>query len=465
MIQFLCSNCGAQLRVSPEKAGSTGKCPRCGQSIEAPLDGGSGLGTGTGSGQHSSATTPGPRDDRATFESAGGSSREDLDFLAPAQAPDEIGRLGNYRVLKVLGSGGMGIVFQAEDLKLRRQVALKVMKKSMAQSAVNRGRFMREAVTAASIEHDHIVPIYEINEDRQVPYLAMKLLVGESLEDRLNRVGKLPIDEVLRIGKEIAEGLGAAHEKGLIHRDIKPANIWLEEGKGRVKIVDFGLAAWTESGDIRLTQENFLVGTPMYMSPEQASGDIPLDHRTDLFSLGSVMYRMCTGTLPFKGKTTLNVLAALATKKPRTPRERNPEVPMALSGLIMQLLQKRPDDRPRSAMAVVASLEDILRSPAEDDEVVEDVRVVEEPVEAEAEPVREPVEEEVPVVTRPRPPRRRRGGRPSERLSAEEQLERKVIKFAIFAGVCVFLLLGFLVVKSVFFKADTTTPPPITGGP
>ncbi|MFO0843485.1 MAG: serine/threonine-protein kinase [Gemmataceae bacterium] len=463
MIQFLCSNCGAPLRVPPEKAGSTGKCPRCGQYVEAPLDGGSGM-----TSQASSANTPRVRDDRGTFEAASG-GRDDLGFLAPPQATDEIGRLGNYRVLKVLGSGGMGIVFQAEDLKLRRQVALKVMKKAMAQSAVNRGRFRREAQTAASIEHDHIVPIYAIDEDRGVPYLAMKLLVGESLEERLNRVGKLPTEEVLRIGKEIAEGLAAAHEKGLVHRDIKPANIWLEEGKGRVKLVDFGLAAWTEDSDTRLTQENFLVGTPMYMSPEQASGDIPLDHRTDLFSLGSVMYRMCTGTLPFKGKTTLNVLAALATKKPKTPRERNPEVPKALSGLIMQLLQKRPDDRPRTARDVVRGLEDVKNSPPGDEnDIVEDVRI--EALAVDEDPGFEP-EPAVQVGSgaRLRPARRRRGSRgPAgpERLTAEEQLERKVIRFAIFAGVCVFLLLSFLVVQRVFFKAKTDEPPPpVIGGP
>ncbi len=446
MIQFLCSNCGAPLRVPPEKAGSTGKCPRCGRHVEAPLESGSSLGN------QSSGTASKSRDDRATFEAAN-TGRDDLDFLAPPQASDEIGRLGNYRILKILGSGGMGIVFQAEDLKLRRQVALKVMKKSMAQSSINRSRFMREAMTAASIEHDHIVPIYAIDEDRGVPYLAMKLLVGESLEDRLNRETKLPPAEVIRIGKEIAEGLAAAHEKGLVHRDIKPANIWLEEGKGRVKIVDFGLAAWTESNDVRLTQENFLVGTPMYMSPEQASGDIPLDHRTDLFSLGSVMYRMCTGTLPFKGKTTLNVLASLATKKPKSPRERNPEVPQALSGLIMQLLQKRPDDRPRNAKQVVRALEEIENAPPEEEEIIEDIQI--EVPEPEPEPVPPPSS-----TTKLRPVRggRRRRTTPG-RTSAEDELARKVIKFAIFSGVCVFLLLAFLVVKSIFFKAKPDENP------
>ena len=143
----------------------------------------------------------------------------------------------------------MGTVLLAEDTKLRRQVALKVLKKSQAALPGNRERFIREAQATAAIEHDHIVPIYQVDEDRGVPFLAMKLLVGESLEARLEREGKLPPDEVVRIGQEIAEGLAAAHERGLIHRDIKPANIWLEEGRDRVKIVDFGLALALDDDD------------------------------------------------------------------------------------------------------------------------------------------------------------------------------------------------------------------------
>src|SRR5262245_478424 len=358
-INFLCTQCGAPLRVPSAKAGRKRKCPRCGQLTEAPTDGGSG-----GSGDPDDPSSS-PSSREISFEAAT-AGREEFDFLAPPQEPDEIGRLGNYRILEELGTGGMGVVFKAEDLKLRRPVALKIMKKSQAANPVNRERFEREARAAAAVEHDHIVPIYQVDEDRGVSYLAMKLLVGESLEQRLNRAGKQPPEEILRIGMEIADGLAAAHERGLVHRDIKPANIWLEEGRDRVKLLDFGLAAKVTSDELRLTQDNLLVGTPMYMSPEQASGDIPIDHRTDLFSLGSVMYRMATGQLPFKGRTTLNVLTALATKKPKPPRQLNPLVSRALSGLIMQLLQKRPDDRPASARMVLAAMAEIEEAPLEE---------------------------------------------------------------------------------------------------
>ena len=154
----------------------------------------------------------------------------DYPFLASPQEPDEMGRLGPYRVLKVLGTGGMGVVFQAEDPHLRRLVALKVMRPSLAASAEFHRRFLREARLAAAIDHEHIVTIYQVGEDRGVPFLAMQMLRGQTLEDRLERAGgRLPLAEVLRIGREIAEGLAAAHAAGLVHRDIKPANIWLEE--------------------------------------------------------------------------------------------------------------------------------------------------------------------------------------------------------------------------------------------
>src|SRR5262249_28472008 len=151
------------------------------------------------------------------------------DFLAPAQAADEIGRLGPYRVLKVLGAGGMGVVFQAEDPLLKRKVALKAMLPSLAASESARQRFLREAQTAAAIEHDHIVHIYQVGEDRGIPFIAMQFLKGEALDDRLKRKKSLSLKEVVRIGREAALGLAAAHNHGLVHRDIKPANLWLEE--------------------------------------------------------------------------------------------------------------------------------------------------------------------------------------------------------------------------------------------
>ena len=200
---------------------------------------------------------------------AAGAVDEGYDFLAPAEGSDELGRLGPYRVLKVLGAGGMGIVFHAEDPQLQRPVALKVMKPALARDERHRERFLREARAAAALEHDHIVTIHQVGEDHGVPFLAMQLLRGETLEDRLQRAEDasppMPVPEVLRIGREIAEGLAVAHEQGLIHRDIKPANIWLENGAGRVKILDFG---WPGPWKMETTQE-FSLALPTTWRPNK----------------------------------------------------------------------------------------------------------------------------------------------------------------------------------------------------
>ena len=273
-----------------------------------------------------------------------------LEGLAPATLPDELGRLATYRVLRVLGSGGMGIVFQAEDLQLRRPVALKVMNSVVAANPLARKRFQREAQLAAAVTHDNIVSIFQVGEDRGIPFLAMPLLVGESLEERLRRVGELPVADVLRIGREIAEGLAAAHQRGLIHRDIKPANVFLESGTDRVKLVDFGLAREVE-GDARLTHSGMIMGTPAYMAPEQARGEA-VDGRADLFSLGCVLYRACTGRGAFNGPDIVSTLSALALTTPAPPCDVRADIPQGLSDLIVQLLAKRPSERPDSARLV-----------------------------------------------------------------------------------------------------------------
>jgi hypothetical protein len=292
-------------------------------------------------------------------------------FLAPSQGPDEIGRLGNYRVLAVLGHGGMGVVFKAEDLTLKRLAAVKAMLPGLAALPANRQRFLREAQTAAAIEHDHIVPIYQVGEDQGVPFLVMPLLRGESLNDRLRREPRLPAAEVLHIGRETAEGLAAAHERGLIHRDIKPANLWLEARPGerggssprpRVRILDFGLAR-AAAGDTHLTATGAILGTPAYMAPEQAAGK-PVDGRCDLFSLGCVLYQLCTGTLPFRGSDAISTLMAVAMEQPPPPLRLNPELPPALSALVMGLLAKDPADRPATARDVVRALALLERDPA-----------------------------------------------------------------------------------------------------
>jgi WD40 repeat protein len=256
----------------------------------------------------------------------------------------------------------MGVVYQAQDTLLERPVALKVLLPTLAASASARQRFLREARAAAAIEHDHIVPIFQVGEDRGVAYLAMPLLQGESLDDRLRRPPALPVPEVLRIGREIAEGLAAAHERGLIHRDVKPANVWLEGKRGRVKILDFGLAR-PRGESSQITQQGTIVGTPAYMAPEQGRGEA-VDYRCDLFSLGCVLYKMCTGEIPFRGTDLVSTLVAVAMDEPAPPHELNPQVPPALSALVMRLLAKDPANRPASAPAVADELLSIAGTPA-----------------------------------------------------------------------------------------------------
>ena len=331
-------------------------------------------------------TPPGMSDagETAAFsfnEQAAREEKED-DGLAPPQAPDEIGRLGPYRILKVLGEGGMGKVFLAEDPNLQRSVALKVMKPALAKNTSARQRFLREARLAASIEHDNIVHIYQVGEDRGVPFLAMQLLKGASLEDLLRRSGRMKIKQVLRIGAQIADGLAAAHERGMIHRDIKPGNVWIEPtGGGRVKILDFGLAR-TSKGETGLTQSGTILGTPAYMPPEQARGD-DVDHRCDLYSLGCVLYRMATGDLPLKGNDTMAMLMALATQEPTVPTKINPEIPQPLSDLIMKLLAKDPKQRVGSAKEVVKALkllDQSLNSPVPGDTAVVSASALKPPI-------------------------------------------------------------------------------------
>jgi len=308
-------------------------------------------------------------DTLASHASTNGSAQEDENdgdwtFLAPPQGTDEIGRLGGYRVLQVIGRGGMGVVFRAEDPSLKRIVALKAMLPKLAASSSAKKRFLREAQTAASIKHDHIVTIFQVGVDRDAPYLAMEFLHGESLDARLKREGKLLIAEVLRIGREVAEGLAAAHHENLIHRDIKPANVWLESKKGepgvsatggRVKILDFGLARIDDDqGD--LTSSGVIVGTPAFMAPEQVQNE-NVDHRCDHFSLGCMLYVMATGAMPFTGKNGMSRLLAAALTEPTPPAELNPAIPLELSRLILRLLAKDPAKRPHDAHAVAAALQ------------------------------------------------------------------------------------------------------------
>jgi serine/threonine protein kinase len=395
-----CAGCGKALRVKGELAGKKVKCPYCQAAVSVPVVARNDLThtpaqSGPDRGEtrrpqnpHDAETVArsvgaGPGGETAVRAPTARIGRERFDFLAPPQGPGELGRLGPFRVLEVLGAGGMGVVFRAEDPQLGRPLALKAMLPALAASDSARQRFLREARAAANIKHDHIVSIYQVGEDRGVPFLAMEFLEGESLDARLQREGKLPVDEVLRIGREIALGLTAAHQRGLMHRDIKPANLWLEfstadpcaatmapskiENRkskiaGRTKILDFGLARAPEE-EGQLTQQGAIVGTPGFMAPEQVHGK-SVDYRCDLFSLGCVLYRMGTGGAAFRGTDTISTLMAVATENPPPPHEREPGLPRELSALIMRLLAKDPDQRPPSAQAVAQTLETIAHAPA-----------------------------------------------------------------------------------------------------
>ena len=235
-----------------------------------------------------------------------------------------------------------------------RRVALKALKPELTTRPAARERFLREARAAAALDHERVAAIHQVGEDRGVPFLAMQLLQGESLEGRLQRGGRLPVAEAVRIAREVAEGLAAAHQCGLVHRDVKPANVWLEEERGRVKLLDFGLARPADD-TAHLTQEGAVVGTPAYMAPEQARGQ-EVDSRADLFGLGCVLYHMLTGRLPFQGRDTMATLAAVLTEEPPAPHRLRPEVSPTLSGLVMRLLAKDRERRPSSARAVAAEL-------------------------------------------------------------------------------------------------------------
>jgi hypothetical protein len=282
---------------------------------------------------------------------------EPIAFLKPPLQGDELGRLGEFRVLELIGRGGMGIVFRAEDIRLRRVVALKVMRPRFAADARSRQRFLREARAMAALKSDHVVIVFEVAIANDLPFLAMEFLEGEALDALQERVGRLPLSEVVRVGKEAARGLAAAHARGLVHRDVKPSNLWLEAPAGRVKLLDFGLAR-LETEDRQASQAGLIMGTPAFMAPEQARGEA-VDYRADLFSLGCVLYWLCTGQLPFPGTDVLSTLTALATVDPEPPEAVVSDVGGALSDLIMELMQKDPGRRPASAQNVAEAMASI----------------------------------------------------------------------------------------------------------
>lgn len=273
---------------------------------------------------------------------------EVLWLLEPGREPHSLGCLAHYDLLEILGAGSSGVVFAARDQLLQRVVAIKILRPSLGATA--QARFLSEARAIASLVHENIVTIYEVGQDQGLAYFTMPWLPGETLEKRLQRVTFLPEHETRELTKQICTALDAAHQRQLVHRDIKPANIWLDSKNGQYKLLDFGLARAAEL-DVTLTATGVLAGTPSYMSPEQARGE-ELDHRSDLFSLGCLMYRCMTGRLPFVGSGILATLQAIQHREPPAPSELNATCSADMSRLILALLSKDPRSRPASANEV-----------------------------------------------------------------------------------------------------------------
>ena len=280
-----------------------------------------------------------------------------LDALKPTDDPEMLGRVGGYEVSGVVGAGGMGVVLKAIDKSLDRTVAIKVMAPHLASRGAARKRFAREAKAAAAVLHPNVIAIHSVSNDESLPYLVMPYMRGTSLQKRLDREGPLSLNEILRIGSQIAAGLAAAHAQGLVHRDIKPANILLEDGVERVTITDFGLARAVD--DATITHSGVIAGTPQYMSPEQARGEA-VEQRSDLFSLGSVLYALCTGRAPFRAESTYGVLRRIIDEEPKPIRELNPEIPEWLCRIVARLMSKQPNNRFESAQEVARLLEECL---------------------------------------------------------------------------------------------------------
>lgn len=289
-----------------------------------------------------------------------------LDMLAPTDDPEMLGRLGDYEIMGVVGVGGMGAVLKGFDKSLRRVVAIKIMAPHLAGSGPARARFRREAQAAAAITHDCVIDIYGVAEAGGLPYLVMPYARGPSLQTRIDRGGPLTATEVLSIGRQIASGLAAAHEQGVVHRDIKPANILLNDGIERLLITDFGVARAMD--DASMTKTGVIAGTPQYMSPEQARGEA-VDRRSDLFSLGSVLYTACTGRAPFRSEAAYGILRRIIEADPRPIAEINPDVPHWLCRIIDRLMSKHPADRYETAAEVAELLEICLAHVRQPDQV------------------------------------------------------------------------------------------------
>jgi serine/threonine protein kinase len=279
-----------------------------------------------------------------------------LDDAGSVGELEQLRQVGHYTVLGVAGRGGMGVALKARDEKLGRLACLKFFAGPAAVIETARVRWLREARAAAAIHSEHVVQIYTVDEYNGRPFLAMEYVAGRTLQEEIDLRGPLPIEEVREIARQIAIGLGAAHARGLVHRDVKPGNLLLQDDTGLVKIADFGLARTGD--DSRLTSEGCVAGTPEYMAPEQILNK-PVDHRADLFSLGGVMYTMCSGESPFAAANSLAVVRRVADDMPVPVRRLRKDVPPLLARLIERLLEKQPARRPQSAQEVIEALSQI----------------------------------------------------------------------------------------------------------
>jgi tRNA A-37 threonylcarbamoyl transferase component Bud32 len=262
-----------------------------------------------------------------------------------------------FTALDQLGEGGFAVVFRVLDRKLSRTIAVKVLRPELTASRASKARFVREAETAARLNHPHILPIFFVGENQGLVYFGMPLVEGETLDARLRRAGPMSEKDVIRIGAEVADALAEAHAAGLVHRDIKPLNVMLQGAKGRVLVADFGIAkaAAGSDGD-KLTGTGIAIGSPHYMSPEQASGEDEVDYRSDIYSLGIVLWQMLVGDPPFESGGSQAVIMQQVSRDVPSVKTRRPDASAALAAVVARCTRKRREERYQSAEEVAHAL-------------------------------------------------------------------------------------------------------------